>query len=281
MSTLEYTEYSTEWTRPTVFYNHTVKWLVYVAVAVFVLWNAWAARISIERLLYGVDQASFLLGAMWPPEFGVSVSNGEIATGRRFTRIVEGMIETLAMSVVATVAGVILSLPVAVMAAENLAPRPVYYVGRAIVSVTRAIHELIVGIVFVIGFGFGAFAGVLALVFATPGFFAKLLAEDLEDIDQSRLDAIRATGAGPLAVIVYGVVPQVLPRIIGLSIYRWDINLRASTILGIVGAGGIGATLNTAFNTYEYDFGAAVLLVIIGVVIVGEVVSSYARRRVQ
>ena len=213
MSTLEYTEYSTEWTRPTVFYNHTVRWLVYAAVAGLILWNAWAARISVSRLLYGVDQASFLLGAMWPPEFGVSVSNGEIVTGRRFTRIGEGMVETLAMSIVATVAGVILSLPVAVMAAENLAPRLVYCVGRAIVSVMRAIHELIVGIVFVIGFGlgFGAFAGVLALVFATPGFL-KLLAEDLEDIDQSRLDAIRATGAGPLAVIVYGVVPQVLPQ---------------------------------------------------------------------
>ncbi|PSP18564.1 phosphonate ABC transporter, permease protein PhnE [Halobacteriales archaeon QH_10_67_13] len=281
MSTLEYEEYSSEWTRPTVFYNRWVKRLVYLAVAVFIAWNVWAARISAERLQYGIGQVDFLFGAMWPPDFGISVSGGELVTGRRFSRIVEKMLETLAMSIVATVVGVLVSLPVAVMAAENLAPRPVYYVARAIITVTRSIHELIVGIVFVIGFGFGAFAGVLALVSATPGFFAKLLAEDLEDIDQSRLDAIRATGAGPLGVILYGVVPQVLPRMIGLTIYRWDINLRASTILGIVGAGGIGATLNTAFNTYEYDFGAAVLLVIIAVVVVGEVVSSWARGRVQ
>jgi len=274
-------EYETEWRRPTAFYNYKTKWAVYLITLAFILWNIWAARVSIERLAYGFGQAQFLIESFFPPNFGIVVTGSGIETTRTFWRIYDGMVETLAMSVVATAVGVLISLPIAVMAAENLVPRPVYYVGRAIVSVTRSIHELIIGIVFVVGFGFGALAGVLALVFATPGFYAKLLAEDLEDIDETRLDAIRATGAGPLKVILYGVIPQVMPRIVGLTVYRWDINLRASTILGVVGAGGIGAALTTAFDTYEYDFGMGILIVIIAVVVVGEIISAYTRRRVQ
>ncbi|SNR25840.1 phosphonate ABC transporter, permease protein PhnE [Halorubrum vacuolatum] len=273
--------YETDWSRPTVFYNHTVKWGVYLVTILFLIWNVWEARVSFDRLIYGAGQAGVLLGAFFPPDFGITVTAGGIETSDRFWRIYDGMVETLAMSIVATVAGVLVSIPVAVMGAENLAPRPVYYVGRAIISVTRAIHELIIGIVVVVGFGFGALAGVIALVFATPGFYAKLLAEDLEDIDQSRLEAIRSTGASPLQVLIYGVLPQVLPRVIGLTIYRWDINLRASTILGVVGAGGIGAALLTSFDTYEYDFSMGILLTIIAFVVLGEMLSAYARRRVQ
>ncbi|WP_440763322.1 phosphonate ABC transporter, permease protein PhnE [Natronorubrum sp. DTA7] len=281
MATSANTEYDSEWQRPTVFYNRAVKWLVYALGIAFLLWNVWEARVSYDRFVYGLEQGTVLLEGMFPPDFGITISASGIETDQRFWRIYDGMLETLAMSIVATVAGVAISVPIAVMAAENLVPRPIYYVGRSIVSVTRAMHELIVGIVFVVGFGFGALAGVLALVFATPGFFAKLLAEDLEDIDSSRLDAIRATGAGPLLVLLYGVLPQVLPRAIGLTIYRWDINLRASTILGVVGAGGIGSALNTSFDTYEYDFSFAILLTIIAFVVLGEVLSASARRRVQ
>jgi len=276
-----YGEYETEWRRPTVFYNHTVKRLTYAGLIAFILWNVWSARVSPERLVYGFGQASALFGGMFPPDFGVSIGASGIETDRRFWRIYDGMLETLAMSIVATAVGVLLSIPIAVMAAENIAPRPVYYVGRAIVSFTRAMHELIVGIVLVVGFGFGALAGVIALVFATPGFFAKLLAEDLEDIDAESVDAIRATGATPLQVLVFGVLPQVLPRLVGLTVYRWDINLRASTILGVVGAGGIGAALTTSFDTYEYDFSMAILLTIIAFVLLGEAISAYTRRRVQ
>ncbi|WP_436345957.1 phosphonate ABC transporter, permease protein PhnE [Natronorubrum sp. FCH18a] len=281
MATSATKQYDSEWQRPTAFYNRAVKWFVYAIGTVFILWNLWEARVSFDRFVYGLEQGGVVLEGMYPPDFGITVSASGIETDQRFWRIYDGMLETLAMSIVATVAGVVISIPIAVMAAENLVPRPVYYVGRSIVSVTRAMHELIVGIVFVVGFGFGALAGVLALVFATPGFFAKLLAEDLEDIDSSRLDAVRATGAGPLLVLLYGVLPQVLPRAIGLTIYRWDINLRASTILGVVGAGGIGSALNTSFDTYEYDFSLAILLTIIAFVVLGEVLSASARRRAQ
>jgi phosphonate transport system permease protein len=113
------------------------------------------------------------------------------------------------------------------------------------------------------------------------GFFSKLLAEQIEQIDRGQVEAIRATGAGRGAVLLYGVLPQVLPRIIGLTVYQWDIHLRQSTIIGIVGAGGIGTTLYNSFSRYDYDFTLAILLVIVAIVCVGEWASAWARQRIQ
>ncbi len=129
--------------------------------------------------------------------------------------------------------------------------------------------------------GFGPFAGFLTLSFATIGFLAKLLAEDIEDIDAGQAEAIRATGASWLQLVNYAVQPQVMPRLIGLSMYRIDINFRESAVVGIVGAGGIGATLNTALNRYEYDTAAAILIIIIVIVMFAEYSSSVIRKRIQ
>jgi len=136
-------------------------------------------------------------------------------------------------------------------------------------------------IFFVKLFGFGPFAGLVTLSLATIGFYGKLLAEDIEDIDPASTEAVRATGAGWLQWINYGVQPQVMPRMIGLALYRLDINFRESAVVGIVGAGGIGATLDTAFNRYEFDSAAAILLIIIGIVMLAEYSSGYVRRWVQ
>ena len=130
-------------------------------------------------------------------------------------------------------------------------------------------------------FGFGPLAGFLTLSFATIGFLSKLLAEDIESMDRVQAEAINASGAKWTQWINYGVQPQVMPRLIGLSMYRLDINFRESAILGLVGAGGIGATLNTAFDRYEYDTAAAILLVIIVIVMSLEYLSGMVRSRVQ
>src|SRR5215470_14550652 len=129
--------------------------------------------------------------------------------------------------------------------------------------------------------GFGPFAGFLTLCFATIGFLAKLLAEDIEDIDPAQAEAIRATGASWPQLVNYAVQPQVMPRLIGLSLYRVDINFRESAVVGIVGAGGIGATLNTALSRYEYDTAAAVLIMIIAIVMVCEYSSGLIRKAIQ
>ena len=130
-------------------------------------------------------------------------------------------------------------------------------------------------------FGFGPFAGFVALSIGTIGFYAKLLAEDIENINPTQAEAVKATGSSWLQWINYAIQPQVMPRMIGLSVYRLDINFRESAVVGIVGGGGIGATLNTAFNRYEFDTAAAILLIIIGIVMVLEYTSGYLRKLVQ
>jgi phosphonate transport system permease protein len=140
---------------------------------------------------------------------------------------------------------------------------------------------VIIAIFFVAMFGFGPFAGFLTLTFATIGFIAKLLADDIEEIDEAQAEAVRATGASWWQLVNYAVQPQVMPRLIGLSLYRLDINFRESAVIGIVGAGGIGATLNTAIDRYEYDSAGAILLIIIAIVMVAEYGSSYLRKFLQ
>lgn len=259
------------WRRPTAFYNHYVKWAVYAVITVFLLWSAWNMRISPARVAEGWDSAVGLVTGMFPPEF----------TPFKMDLLIEGMIESVAMSVVATIIGVIISIPVAFMAAENIAPRPVYWLGRGIITVSRAFHELIIAIIAVKAVGIGALAGVIALSYKTVGFFAKLLAEEIEDIDAGQMEATEATGANQTQTLLFGVVPQVMPRVVGLTIYRWDINIRHSTIVGIVGAGGIGSTLLNAFDKYDYDFFLTIVLAIIAIVMIGEFISTYIRGRIQ
>lgn len=262
--------YSGVWERPSLFYNEFVKWIVYGLLLLFLVWSAIEIQIGAERFLRGVDAGRELLSSMLPPT----------ATPRQRDLIVSGVLESFAIANVATLLGILVSLPIAFMASENIAPQPVYYVGRFIISVSRAFHELVIAIVAVIALGFGPLAGVVALVFNTVGFYAKLLAEEIEDMDAGQVEAIRATGGSRLQVLLYGVIPQVMPRIVGLTVYRWDINIRKSTIIGIVGAGGIGLTLLNSFQRYDYGFGLSIILVIVAIVMIGEGVSSVVRRRV-
>jgi phosphonate transport system permease protein len=185
------------------------------------------------------------------------------------------------MTVTSSVVGILISIPIGLGAARNIAPMPVYMVCRGIIAVSRSLQEIIVAILLVAIFGFGPLAGFLTLSFATIGFLSKLLAEEIETINKSQAEAVRATGSKWTQWINYGIQPQIMPRLIGLSMYRIDINFRESAILGLVGAGGIGATLNTAFDRYEYDTAAAILLIIIVIVMGLEYLSGIIRARVQ
>ncbi|MFP8889449.1 phosphonate ABC transporter, permease protein PhnE [Natrialbaceae archaeon A-CW2] len=262
---------SRSWERPTVFYNRFVKYGVYLAIIGFFAWSAWEMRVSPERLLAGGEAATNFLTGMFPPDFGT----------QQRELIWSGIVESVAMAIVATAIGVAVSIPVAFMAAANVAPKPIYLAARGIISVARAFHELIIAIVAVIAVGIGPLAGIITLSFKTVGFFGKLLSEEIEEIDERQVEAIRATGANTAQIMLFGVLPQVVPRIVGLAIYRWDINLRSSTIVGIVGAGGIGLTLLHSFDRYEYDFTFAIILVILALVLLGEGISAVLRRRVQ
>ena len=259
------------WERPSVFGRRELKWAVYAGVVGFFLWSAWDLGAAPGRIFNGLGNAVTLLGDFFPPE----------ATPRQTTRIVDKMLESVAMAMVSTLTGILVSVPIAFMAAENISPKPLYVLNRGLISVSRAFNAIIVAIIAVKAVGFGPLAGIITITFKTVGFFAKLLAEDIEDIDMGSVDAVRASGGSPLQTLLYGVVPQIIPRFAGLSVYRWDINIRTSTIIGIVGAGGIGSVLLTAFNRYDYGYVSAILLAIIAVVLVAEGVSAVVRRRYQ
>lgn len=232
---------------------------------------AWlSVDVNWDRVAQGMDRGLAFVASFLTPDF--VTRSGEIFVGLQ---------ESLTMTFTSTVVGVLLAIPVGLGAARNIAPRPVYYFCRGIIALSRTFQEIIIAILFVAMFGFGPLAGVVTLAFATIGFMAKLLAEDIEDTQREPLEAIRATGAGWLQWINYAVQPQVMPRLIGLSLYRLDINFRESAVIGIVGAGGIGATLNTSINRYDYDTSAAILLLIIVIVLLSEYVSGYVRKWTQ
>jgi len=149
------------------------------------------------------------------------------------------------------------------------------------VSFTRSVNVIIWALIFVVLFGSGALAGVLAIAVRSIGFTAKLIAEGIEEIDRGQVEAIRATGANPFQVLLYAIAPQVKPAFVGVAAYRWDINVRASTIIGFVGAGGIGVALTTSINSFAWDQVLTILIAILGVVIFSEVFSAYMRRKVR
>lgn len=259
------------WRRPPILIqNRTARLLVYGGFAAYLVVALASVDINWARAAEGLERAQRFVEAFLSPDFT-----------SRWRDIRLGLIESLTMTFCSTVIGILVSVPIGVGAARNVAPLPVYWVCRGVIAVSRAFHEVVVAILFVAMVGFGPLAGFLTLAFATLGFLAKLLAEAIEDIDRRPVEAVRATGASWWQEINYGVQPQVMPRLIGLSIYRFDINFRESAVIGIVGAGGVGGTLNTAMERYDYATAAAILLIIIAIVMLAEYLSSFVRRWVQ
>jgi phosphonate transport system permease protein len=189
----------------------------------------------------------------------------------------KGLQESLEIAVLASFFGVILSLPLGVLAARNLMPKSITWIARTVIALCRSFHPLIVAILFVKAVGFGALAGILTLIVASIGFIAKLFAEAIEEISPKQVEAIKATGAPFLSMLDYGVFPQVMSRFVGFVTYQIDSNLRNSTMVGIVGAGGIGGTLFAAFQRFDYDFVCAILLAIIAMIMTGELLANWIR----
>jgi len=237
-------------------------------VAVVVSWRLLSVNYSF--LATAPRELGDLLTRMYPPDLAYT---GEI---------LGPLIETVHIAVLGTAFAVIVSVPVALLGAENTAPnRLAYGFGKFVISFTRSVNVIIWALVFVIVLGPGALAGVLAVGVRSIGFTSKLIAEAIEEIDPGQVEAIRATGASPIEAAIYGIVPQVKPAFVGVSTYRWDINVRASTIIGFVGAGGIGVELNTSINFFAWQRVLVILLAILGVVIFSEVTSAYLRRKVR
>lgn len=223
-----------------------------------------------ERFITGAPALAQLASEMVPPDFS------------RWPSWVRPLIDTLAMSIAGTVLAVAFSLPLAILAAPNTAPSPIVYrLTRVLLAALRSVPEIIMGIVFVAAVGFGALPGVLALALHSVGMVGKFFAEAIEHVDPKPIEAARAAGATRLQVITHAVLPQVFPQLADIAIYRWEYHFRASTVLGIVGAGGIGFELMAALRLIHYDQVAAILLTILACVVVVDASGAWLRRKLK
>lgn len=241
------------------------------AFAVYCVYALSLLDITWARFERGLGQAVKMIGRALPPEY----------RWEKLELLLKGMAESLEIAVIASAVGLVLSLPIGILAARNLMPPFVSWPARAVIAVCRSFHPVIVAIMFVKVVGFGALAGILALIVASVGFVGKLFAEAIEEISPKQVEAVRATGAGFGNIFLYAVMPQVAARFIGFASYELDSNLRNSTMVGIVGAGGIGGTLFAAFQRFDYDFVLTIVLAIIAVIMAGEIVTARLRRTFQ
>jgi phosphonate ABC transporter permease subunit PhnE len=249
-------------------------WPARIGLIVLVAYVLYAARIldiTWARFVQGLDHGAKFLARMVPPDIAPD----------KLTLLYDGMIESLQIAILASVFGTLISLPLGIAAARNLSPAPIAWAARGAIAVFRTLHPVVIAILFVKAVGFGALAGTLALTVASVGFVSKLVAEAVEEMSMAQIEAVRATGASFLAVVVMGLFPQIMPRFIGFTAYELDSNLRNSALVGIVGGGGIGAPLFTAFQRFDYDFVLTIVLAIIAIVMIGEIISGWMRRLFQ
>lgn len=222
------------------------------------------------RFADGLPALAQLASEMVPPDF------------TRWRRWLGPLADTLAMSVAGTALAVALSLPLALLAAPTTSPHPLAYrATRTLLAFLRSTPEIILGVIFVAAVGFGALPGVLALALHSVGMVGKFYAEAIEHVDPRPLEAAVAAGAGPWQVVRYAVLPQVLPQLADVTIYRWEYHFRASAVLGIVGAGGIGFELMAALRLIRYDQVAAILLTILACVVVVDGIGAALRKRLK
>lgn len=190
--------------------------------------------------------------------------------------------DTINIATLGTVFALIMAVPVAFLAARNTTPSVIFVrpIALLIIVSTRSINSLIWALLLVAIIGPGVTAGLVAIAIRSIGFCAKLLYEAIEEIDPKQVEAITATGASRWQVMIYGIVPQIMPAFAGISVFRWDINIRESTVLGLVGAGGIGLQLQSSLNTLAWPQVSLILLIILVAVIIGEWVSAKVRRAI-
>ena len=199
-----------------------------------------------------------------------------------FPELIKPAIETFMIACLGTLLGVLLCIPVAWMGARNITPikHITYPFARFLMTLSRSIHEIVWALFFVAVVGLGALAGIFALAVRSIGFIAKMSAEAIEDIEPGPVEAIRATGGNEFQVLRYAILPQVLPQLLSVVVFEWEINIRRSAILGLVGAGGLGLVFFRQLNTFNFPGVTTVIIAILGIILLGELVSYLSRKSV-
>jgi phosphonate transport system permease protein len=222
-----------------------------------------------EDLVTGAHGMADLLSRAMPPAWS------------EFGDILWPTLETIDLAIFGTLFGVLMALPLAVLAASNVTPAPpLYYLARGVIALTRAVPDLVWALLFVTAVGLGPFPGALALSVHSIGMLGRLFSEVIEDMDFGPVEALTLTGASRLQVFTHAIVPGVLPSLLGISLYRFDENLRSSLVLGFVGAGGLGFRLLTAMNLFQYQTVSLLLIATFALVMAAERGSALLRRQV-
>ena len=247
--------------------------LALLGVLVFTFWSFYYLNIPLSRFMRIFGPLGHKFSQLFLPPDLSYIQN---------VSMLRSIVETFQMGIFGTFVGLALCVPLAWFAALNMTPnRMIFYpLGRGVIIGARSIYELIWAMLFTMILGFGPLPGALTCVLATVGFCGKLMAEEIEDIRLGPVEAIRATGAGEIKVFLWGIFPQVQTSWTGIAIYGWDSTFRMATIMGYVGAGGIGMYLRETIETLAYEKTGMTLLIIIGLVVISEVSSAYARQRV-
>lgn len=238
-----------------------------VLVVAVIIWSAQGAGFSFPELIEGAPNIAEFLSRMWPPNFS------------KWPIIVRLLLETLQMAVIGTLIGSLLSLLVSFGAARNIAPRWLYRLTRLVLNVLRSIPELIFALMFVSAVGLGPFAGILALVLGSIGSIGKIYAEAMEAVPPGPVQALHAVGASKRQLVTYGVLPQASPLLVSYTLLLFEGNVRGATILGLVGAGGIGLELTTAMRMYDFGHLFAIVISIIVVVTLIDRASALIRSK--
>ncbi len=246
-----------------------IRYAWYVAVVFVAVWALRGMDLPWAYFLDAHEQAWDLMVRLVPPDWEV------------LDDVIDALIETMHIATLGTAVTVVIAFPIAFLAARNTTINIVTWsIARFILVASRSVNTVVWALLFVAIFGPGPVAGIWAIAFRSIGFMGKLTAEAIEEIDQGAVEAIEATGASRLQVLMIGILPQVLPVIYGTTVYRWDINIRESTVLGFVGAGGIGILLYSTMNLFRWEQVSVLLIAIFAVVLISEFVSAAVRQRI-
>jgi phosphonate transport system permease protein len=243
--------------------KRAVLFVLFLALA----WAAWDTGADPVRLIRGLPWIVDIVSRMLPPDLGV------------LPAALMGALRTVEIAMLGTAAAAVLALPLGFVSARNVAPPSLFYPARAALNFFRSVDTLVYALIFVAAVGLGPFPGVLAVVAYTTTSLAKLYSEAIESIEKGPVDAVTATGATPLQILRFAVLPQVLPLFLSYVLYRLETNIRAATVLGFVGAGGIGFYLQTYLRLIDYPAASTVLLVTVAMVMVVDALSSRLRAR--
>ena len=262
------TRYPQVWRRRSA-RESAIGWLWTVAVASAAVWSVSALDIEWVFFADAHEQAIDLAQRMWPPRWSY------------LPVIIAPLLETIHIATIGTAIAVVFSVPLAFLAARNTTLNSfTWAIGRGLLVASRSVNTVIWGLFFVAIFGPGPVAGIAAVAARSVGFLAKLVAESIEEADRGPVEAIESTGASTGQVYLLGILPQVMPVLIGTTVYRWDINVRESSVLGFVGAGGIGLHLYASINQFAWQQVVIVLAAILVIVLLSEALSAYIRARI-